>query len=314
MKRLIPLICAAAVLLAGCGAKKTAPDAAADLPEDEEILLTINGREVPAWRYLCWLERSCSAAAAQYEAAGREADFSGEAGAALKAQALFDTCLYAAVEAMAAEHTVTLTAEETAALDPSVWSSLPAARQAELSAVGGLYAKLCTLAAEEGSALAPGEEALAAFAKEKNCITLDRILIPAGEGAGDKAAEIYARLNGGGQAAFEAAKGESADTAGIRTFFMGDGTVQPALESAAAVLESGQISGILETSEGYSILLRLPTNLTDLVVPWLDAQLQSAAEEALVQTTERYDSLDVDAFWTSSLREGNENNPALSSS
>lgn len=305
MKRLIPLICAAAVLLAGCGAKKTAPDAAADLPEDEEILLTINSREVPAWRYLCWLERACSAAAAQYEAAGQEADFSGEAGEALKAQALFDTALYAAVEDMAAEHAVTLTAEEAAALDPSAWSSLPAQRQAELTAVGGLYAKLCALVAEEGSALAPGEETLAAFAQEQNCITLDRILIPAGEGAGDKAAALYARLNGGGQAAFEAAKAESADTAGTRTFFMGDGTVSPALESAAAVLESGQISGILETTEGYSILLRLPTNLTDIAVPWLDAQLQSAAEGALVQTTERYDTLDVGAYYALLLREAN---------
>lgn len=304
MKRLMFLLCAAAVLLTGCGAKDDAPETA-ELPEDEEILLTVNGREVPAWRYLCWLERACSTAAAQYEATGQEVDFSGEAGAALKSQALFDTALYAAVEDMAAQYGVTLTEEERTALDTSPWSALPAARQAELTAVGGLYAKLCTLVQQEGSALAPSEEALDAFVEEQNCITLDRILIPAGEGAADKAAEIYAQLNGGGQEAFDAAKAQSADTAGKRTFLMGDGTVSLALESAAAVLENGQLSGILETGEGYSILLRLPTDMTDIAVPWLDDQLQTAAEGAAVQTTERYDALDVSAFWASFLREAN---------
>lgn len=305
MKRLTLTLLAAAVLLTGCGTGTEEDSPAAGLPADEEVLLYINDREIPAWRYFCWLERACTEA---------EENLSLERCAALKAQALADTALYAAVEDLAAEHGVTLTAEETAALNPDPWTALPPARQTELTAVGGLYAKLCTLAQQEGSTLAPGGEALAAFAQEQGFITLDRILIPAGEGAADKAAEIYARLNGGAQAAFEAEKAHSADTAGIRTFRMGDGTVSLALESAAAVLEAGQLSGILETEEGFSILLRYPTDLTNLAVPWLDARLRSAAEGAQVQTTQQYEALDVNGFRKSLLREANENKGALSSS
>lgn len=296
MKRLIPFL-AAAVVLTGCGSKAQETPAA-DLPADEEVLLYINDREIPAWRYFCWLERAC---------AGAEEDLTDAQRAAFKAQALADTALYAAVEDLAAQHGVTLTAEEAAALDTTPWAGLSPAHQAELSAVGGLYAKLCALAAQAGSSLAPDGETLAAFAKEQNCITLDRILIPAGEGAADRAAALYAQLNGGGQAAFEDAKAQSADTAGIRTFTLGDGTVSLALESAAAVLEEGQLSGILETDEGYSILLRYPTELTNLAVPWLDAQLRSAAEGAKVQTTQEFEDLDVNGFRASLLREANEN-------
>lgn len=309
MKRIFPLLCAA-LLLTACAAGKTEePAPTADLPADEEILLVINGREVPAWRYLCWLERSCTAAAQEQGLSS----LSGQAGEALKARALFDTALYAAVEDMADRYGVTLTAEEAAAADASAWSSLPAEHGAELAAVAALYAKLCTLATAPDSALSPDTDTLTAFAQESNCITLDRILIPAGEGAADAVAALYARLNGGGQAAFDAAKAESADAAGARTFRMGDGTMSLALESAAAVLEPGQLSGILETGEGYSILLRLPTDLTDVVIPWLDHQLQTAAETADVQTTAGYDTLDVSAFAASFLREANQKSPALSS-
>ena len=298
MKRLTLTLLAAAVLLTGCGAGTEEDSPAAGLPADEEVLLYINDREIPAWRYFCWLERAC---------AGAEEDLTDAQCAAFKAQALADTALYAAVEDLAAQHGVTLTAEEAAALDTTPWADLSPAHQAELSAVGGLYAKLCALAAQAGSSLAPDGETLAAFAKEQNCITLDRILIPAGEGAADRAAALYAQLNGGGQAAFEDAKAQSADTAGIRTFTLGDGTVSLALESAAAVLEEGQLSGILETDEGYSILLRYPTELTNLAVPWLDAQLRSAAEGAKVQTTQEFEDLDVNGFRASLLREANEN-------
>lgn len=309
MKRIFPLLCAALLLTACAAREKEAPAPAADLPADDEVLLIINGREVPAWRYLCWLERACAAAAKEADFS----DFSGQTGETVKARALFDTALYAAVEDMADRYGVTLTVEEAAAADTSAWSSLPAEHGAELAAVAALYAKLCALATAPDSALSPDADTLTAFAQENNCITLDRILIPAGEGAADAAAALYARLNGGGQAAFDAAKPESADAAGPRTFRMGDGTMSLALESAAAVLEPGQLSGILETGEGYSILLRLPTDLTDVVIPWLDDQLKTATETADVQTTVEYDTLDVSAFAASFLREANQKSPVLSS-
>lgn len=290
MKRLIPFL-AAAVVLTGCGSKAQETPAA-DLPADEEVLLYINDREIPAWRYFCWLERAC---------AGAEEDLTDAQCAAFKAQALADTALYAAVEDLAAQHGVTLTAEEAAALDTTPWADLSPAHQAELSAVGGLYAKLCALAAQAGSSLAPDGETLAAFAKEQNCITLDRILIPAGEdreAARQRASEIFSRLNGAEDqgAAFAALTAEGADQLGPRTLSPDSTELDGELLAAARELQEGQCSGILESQEGFSILRRLETDPEALREPYFDDCLLDLAEAAEVTTAPAYDELDPAAF------------------
>ena len=313
MKKLICLGGVLVLMLTACG-KQEGPAASSEDASEEEILLTIDGREVPDWRYFCWLDRAVKTMAERYDAAGLTPAWGGEAGQEAKAQALSDTALYAAVESMAAQYGVTLTEEERAALDASPWASLPAEQAAELTAVGGLYGKLCVLAGTEGSALAPSAEALSAFAGEAGYMTVERILVPAGEGAADRAAELFAQVNGGGEEAFTAAKAQSADTGGPRTFLPGEGTFDPALEEAAAALEPGQLSGILESAEGYSILRRLETDTAGLVIPWRDDQLRQAAKTAGIEAAVRYETLDMAAYAADLLGVATEKTTPASSS
>lgn len=61
-------------------------------------------------------------------------------------------------------------------------------------------------------------------------------------------------------------------------------------------LSPGQLSGILEAEEGYGILLRLPDDPQAVRQDFLDRQLQTEAETAPVEVTERYQALDTAAF------------------
>ena len=291
MKRMMLWGAAAAVLLSGCTFWGVSPAPAVSAPREEETpFLTVAGRETPEWRYLCWLDRGIESMAARYAAVGLTPDWAGQAGEDVQAQALADTALYAAVEAMAEEHALTLTAEELAELDTSTWAELPQEQGRAMAAVGALYGKLCTLAQTPGSSLAPTEEELADFAQKEGYLTLERILIPAGEGAADRAAEVFARVNTGGEEAFFREMPEEAVT-----FRAGEGVFAPALEEAAAALDPGQISGILESEEGFSILRRGETDTAGLAVAWLDGRLLAWAEEAEVLTSAAYEEVDVAA-------------------
>ena len=292
--------------------------------EDDKALLTVDGREVPAWRYLYWLRRCCGRLQEQYRAAGLPLDWNapvegGTLADYVKDQALADTALYATVENWADLHGCTLDEEDLAALE-SAWTEkaaeyggeeaylrrlaevgLDRARMEELTAVGRLYAKLYGLYLEEGSALAPAPEALEAFALERGGITVDRVLFAAGEdreAARQRAAEAFARLNTAEdqRAEFAALAAAGDDPAGPRTFTPGDGTLDGALEAAAQALEEGQCSGILETGEGFSILLRGETDRSGVEEAYFDHMLQKAAENAPVGLTEDYKALDPAAF------------------
>ena len=184
-------------------------------------------------------------------------------------------------------------------------------RALELENVGKLYAKLCALANQPGSALAPTEEALSAFAAEDGRMSVDRILVAAGddrEAAREKAAELFAQLNGAEdqRAVFDTLAKAGDDTAGPRTVLPGDGQLSQELEEAAQALSVGQCSGILESDEGFSILRRLAPETKDLADDYFDERLQEAASEARVVLTENYDGLDTESFYTAleALRAG----------
>ena len=111
-----------------------------------------------------------------------------------------------------------------------------------------------------------------------------------GQEAADRAAEVFARVNAGGEEAFFREMPEEAVT-----FRAGEGVFAPALEEAAAALDPGQISGILESEEGFSILRRGETDTAGLAVAWLDGRLLAWAEEAEVLTSAAYEEVDVAA-------------------
>jgi parvulin-like peptidyl-prolyl isomerase len=307
--------------LSGCAIKTEERDVsllgqAAEMGEDV-ALLTVDGREVPAWRYLYWLAFTCDQIREKYRDSGLSLDWKtpvtgGVLADYAKDQALANTVLYATVETWAERYGCALSETERAAL-AKTWEEQAAAhggeeayrkelaalgldrlRSEELAEVGMLYAKLYELVLTEGSELS-------GLLDRVDSLTVDRIFIKAGEdrdGARKRAAEVFSRLNGAEDpaAAFAALAAEEDDRAGPRTLLPGDGTLPQALEEAAQALEEGQYSGILESEEGFSILRRLAAEGEALAGESFDRLLQEAAEGALVQTASAYDRLDAEAF------------------
>lgn len=329
-KRVTALALLLCLTLTACGGEKDSQGqasflgGAADLQEDA-VLLKVDGREVPAWRYLYWLAYTCDRIRERYQKAGTTLDWAtpvtgGTLADYAKDQALADTALYATVENWAEQYGCVLTEEDQKTLAAS-WEEqaearggedaylaalakmgLDRTRAAELEGVGLLYGKLYALYQETGSALAPDQEELAAFAAETDSLTVDRILISAGEdreAARQRAAEIFSRLNSAADQAAEfaalAAAGD--DPAGPRTLLPGDSALPDSLLDAAAELAEGQCSGILESDEGFSILRRLPADQTALRDSYFDHLLQAAAEQAVVETEPAYGTLNAAAFY-----------------
>lgn len=320
-KRMAALALVLCLGLSGCAQKKEEEGAsllgrAAGLGE-ELALLTVDGREIPAWRYLYWLAFTCDQVREKYKDSGLTLDWEtpvtgGTLAAYAKDQALANTALYATVENWAERYGCVLSEAEQAAL-AETWKEqaeahggeeaylneladlgLDRLRSEELTEVGMLYAKLYQLSLVEGSELSE-------LLGTADSLTVDRILISGGEdreAAREKAAEVFSRLNGAEDpaAAFSALALEGDDPAGPRTFLPGDGTLSQPLEEAARALEEGQYSGILESEEGFSILRRLAGEEKSLAGEIFDRLLQEAAERALVQTAPAYDSLDAAAF------------------
>ena len=199
--------------LSGCAWKREEKNAsllgrAAELGE-ELVLLTVDGREVPAWRYLYWLAFTCDQIREKYKDSGLTLDWKapvpgGTLADYAKDQALADTALYATVENWAERYGCALSETERAALG-KIWEEQSAAcggeeadlteladlgldrlRAEELAEVGMLYAKLYEFCLTEGSELSGLLGAV-------DSLMVDRILISAGEdreAARERAAEL----------------------------------------------------------------------------------------------------------------------------
>ena len=293
--------------------------------EETAVLLTVDGREVPAWRYLYWLAYTCDRIREQYEESGMKTDWGtpldgGTLADYARDQALADTVLYATVENWAEQYGCQLTEEDRTALAEQ-WEEnaaghggedaylqeladlgLDRERAEELAGVGRMYAKLYALYETAGSALAPTGEDLKAYGDAQSYLTVDRILISAGEdreAARQRASELFSRLNTASDQGteFSTLAADSDDKTGPRTLKPGEGTLDPALEEAAAALAERQCSGILESDEGFSILRRLPTDTDSLKDTYFDSLLQNAAENAAVETADTYKKLETGSFY-----------------
>lgn len=317
------------LLLAACAAPEEAETVetevsvlgeAAELIE-EETLLTVDGRKVPAWRYLYWLAFTCDQIQDRCKEANTVLDWnapvdSGTLSDYAKQQALADAVLYATVENWAETYGCALGAEEQAAVETEweaeaeaaggeeaclaalAYQGLDRARWEVLTETGQLYAKLCQLYEAQEGPFQPS-------APQPVGITVDRLLVAAGEdrdAARERIAEFFSQLNTAedSAAAFTALAAASDDPAGPRTFTPGDGMFLAPLEEAALSLEPGQFSGIIESEEGFSILLRL--NGTDDAAlekePSIsfDDALQAAAERAVVELAAAYGKINPAVF------------------
>ena len=299
------------LLLTACGGKELGSQGRTSLLgeaaglEEDAVLLTVDGREVTAWRYLYWLAWTCGQMRERYETSGTALDWDtpvsgGTLAQYVKDQALADTVLYAVVENLAEEAGYAPSEEEeTAETLPDM--GLDEKQMAQLEAVGRMYSWLYDRYCAGESSLTPTQEELQAYGEAGGFLTLDRILIPAGEdreAARQRASEVFSRLNGAEdqRAAFAALTAEGGDQAGPRTLSPDSAELDGELLAAARELQAGQCSGILETQEGFSILRRLETDTEALREPYFDDRLLDLAEAAEVTIAPDYDGVDPAAF------------------
>ena len=322
------MLCCLPLLLTACGGGEGVPAPPEPLTfgggigvREDAAFLTVADRSVPAWEYLYWLARACDRLGAEYREQGQETDWSvqvdsGTLADYAKDQALADTALYATVETLAEKNGCALNAADYAALEAQ-WNSrceshggedaylsvlsrygLDRARAEELFGVGRLYGKLYAQC-REGGAFSPTAAELDALVKESGLVQVNRILVASGsdrDAARNRAAVLFSKLNGAEdqQGLFAAMAADTDDPKGPRP--LGDGSLDAKLTEIAGSMAEGQISGVVETGEGFSILTRLPIDREALTETWLDAALVKAAQGAEIKLTEACENLDVAAF------------------
>ena len=302
----------ALLLLSSCALPAPAPAPAA--PEPTADVVRAGEREVPGWQYRYWLGCARRNLEAVCETDGTPVDWSAptQEGCTLEElaeqQAREDVALYATVDTWAESQNCTLTEEDHQILD-QLWQRRAADAGGEdaylrrlseqgltpeqarlLAETGQKYARLHALALEPESGFGPTTEELQTYAEEEGLLTVNRYLATGAdrEQARKRAADAFSRLNTAEDPVhvFSALAAEGDDPAGVRSFRIGDGTLGPYLEENARFLEIGQYSGILESDEGFSILLRMSPDRKFLVPRWLDHALQEAASIVPVEVPE----------------------------
>ena len=303
----------------------------------DTVLLSVDGREVTARRYLYWLACACDHIAGYYDSGdgiqwGDTVD-----GQTLEEyardQALESAALYATVENWAEDYACTLTDEDRTAMDRE-WAARVAQYggeeayldvlsrmgldRTEAEAISGdyyLYRHLYELYCTEGSQLAPAEHDLETFAQEQGYLTVDHIWIstadadPADPEAAAacraRAEEAFSKLNGSADplndfAVLAATYSDETDRdqhPSGYTCKAGDGTLPAACEEAVLALEEGQFSGVVEADDGFYLLLRKPLDLDAVAPDYFDALLQAAADSAEVSAARAYEDLNVQQFY-----------------
>ena len=341
-KTILAGVLSGALLLSACG--KTDAGAGGLLSRasgiaDDEVLLTVDGREVPAWRYLYWLTAVCDQIRTAWNDAGRTLDWqqtlSGEPLADYaRRKALENTALYATVETLAEENGVTLTEDDQAQLDGE-WQEKVAEYGGEeaylqalermglgreeaqaLSEDACLYRKLLERSGDASSGLYVTPEETAEFAAGREYLAASCILVStAGVAAEDsealadkksRAESIFSQINSAADGAAEftrLAQTENDAPAQPGTFAAGDGTLPQAAEEALRALSVGQWSGVVETEEGYYLLLRQEVDDAAIRADCFDSRLLTAAGEADTEPGAKLETLSVPAFYDAVCRE-----------
>lgn len=127
-----------------------------------------------------------------------------------------------------------------------------------------------------------------------------------------KAEELLAQIQASDDpvATFDALMREHSEDGGLATnpdgYTFTAGQMVPAFEQGTRDLEYGEISGLVESNFGYHIILRQDPGTEELAASLgqqqaseeLDAQLSAWMEQAVVETTEAYDQLDMASFFS----------------
>ena len=195
----------------------------------------------------------------------------------------------------------------------------------EMSTVGVLYNQMAEGLFREGGEYAPTSEDLAAYAQENDLLCAKHILLmtqdmTTGEALSEadaaakkaQAEDILAQLQAITDPAeletkFDELMNEYSEDTGLSAYPNGyvftAGEMVSEFEEATRALEFGAVSGIVESSYGYHIILRLdPSQSEEVQSTWrageMDALVQQWTEEAVIETTETYDNLTTAEFYT----------------
>lgn len=291
-------------------------------------LMHVNGEAICAEEYFYWLSSVCSNL---FSYTNGTVDFNATLteemtfGQYAKSDAARTVTLYAVVRQLAAQQGVTLSAEDEAALAGQraqyveyYGSEEAYLQQLELIGVSEetlhsiestpyLYSHLAELYCTEGSALYPSKEELSGLGKSGGYVTAQLLFFPtteldtsAVEEMRTKAESYVLRWQNADDktAAYLtmcAELGLAADEAGL-TFEPTTSDAQ--VHSVVSKLDVGEISGVIEGTNGFYVALRLDLNANALAQELFTILMKGLQNTAKVDyNTGLYDSIDVDAFY-----------------
>lgn len=195
----------------------------------------------------------------------------------------------------------------------------------EMSKVGVVYSHMTQGLCREGGEYAISKEELAKYAEDEGMMCAKHILLltqdpTTGQTLSDdlkaekkaKADELLAQLKAVTdpaqlEAKFDELMNANSEDTGLETnpngYAFTTGQMVEEFETATKNLQPGQISDVVESDYGYHIILRLdPATSEALQVSWETSKMNEVTtkwvEEAKVETTETYDNLSVDDFYT----------------
>lgn len=297
------------------------------LPSDFE-LFTVNGRSVTALFYLYWVGYGIS----YFDSMGVTLDFSGDPELCqyLKDDSLNAATQYILVAEKAKEHNLSLTQKQIDELDKNIASVKTTlggeeAFQRELfrsclDYESFYFINSCpyyyTLLEDALFADRPNDDDLATFIADNDILSAKHILLmtvdadtrePLDEAtvAGKKASAegILAELQSSTdlETDFDRLMNEHSEDTGLTYYPDGyiftAGEMVSEFEEATRALEYGEISGLVESSFGYHIILRqAPDNeeiRAEARASLLNAQMDAWFSEAVTVTTEEYEQLDM---------------------
>lgn len=248
-------------------------------------------------------------------------------------QALQTTELYAIVESWAKQYGCELTDDDLAGIDTE-WNSQVQQAGSEdaylkqlanmglnkttaqlFSADYYLYSHLYDVYNTAGSKLHPAQTDLDTYAQEQGFLTVDDILISTGDVADgdadglaakrDRAQMVLGKLNASKDPLNDFAElaNTYSDEAGRDdypdgfTFAPGGGVMDAAFETAAKALQENQWSDLVQTDQGFYIILRKPLDSETVFADYFDHLLQEAADNAKVEFSDEYKSIQPADFY-----------------
>ena len=303
----------------------------------DAVLLTVDGRDVTADRYFYWLTDACDSMMNYYSEQGKDLDWgtelSGEKlGDYVKKQALTTAVLYAVIESWAEKYGCTITDEDRSGISTeweakakqyggeeaylSVLANLGLDKSSaeQLSEDYYLYKHLYEVYSDPSGKLHPDDATLNSYASDNNYLTVDEILISTSGVAKDDAAAlkekreraemVLSKLSASSNPMeyFTTLAGTYSDDNrddypdGF-TFSLGSGTMSDAFEAAAKSLQENKWSGIVESDEGFYIILRKPLDMDTVSADYFDHLLRSAADSAKIEYADSYDSITAANFY-----------------